>query len=74
MIRKTPKKSKTVEQNSTNMTEKPGSPRYSSKVAAFQYAMKFLENNDDETITLHDLHQGMIRESGMTEEEVYSPN
>ena len=42
MIRKAPKNSETVEHNSTSMTEKPGRPKDSSKVAAFRYAMNFL--------------------------------
>ena len=53
-----------------NKRRRVGRPRSISKSAALQYAIDFLENNDDETITLQDLHQVMLRESGMTEEEV----
>ena len=56
-----------------NKRRRVGRPRSISKSVALQYAIDFLENNDDQTITLQDLHQVMLRESGMTEEEVYTP-
>ena len=51
---------------------KVGRPRSTSKVTALQYAFEFLEENDDETITLQELHQHMITSSGLDEENVYT--
>ena len=35
----------------------------SSKVTALHYAFEYLEQNDDETVTLQELHQSLIRSS-----------
>ena len=56
----------------TNKKRKVGRPKSSSKVTALHYAYKYLEQNDDETVTLQELHQRMIRSSGLNEDDVYT--
>ena len=69
---KAPPESAFKECNSFTKRRKIGRPRSTFKVGTIQYAIDFLEKNDDETITLQDLHQVMLRESGMTKEVVYT--
>lgn len=70
---KAPPEFASKECNSPTKRRKVGRSRSTSKAGVIQYAIDFLEKNDNETITLQDLHQVMLSESGMTEEEVYTP-
>ena len=60
------------EGTSYSSKRKVGRPKSTSKVTALQYAFDYLEENDDETITLQELHQHMFRSSGLDEEDVYT--
>ena len=44
----------------------------SSKVTALHYAFEYLEQNDDETVTLQELHQRIIRSGGLDDNDVYT--
>lgn len=57
---------------SPSKRRKVGRPKSTSKVNALQYALEYLEENDDETITLRELHQHMISSSGLDVEDVYT--
>ena len=70
---KAPPEFASKECTSSTKRRKVGRPRSTSKVGAIQYAIDFLEKNDDETITLQDLHQVMLKESGMNEEQACTP-
>ena len=48
---------------------KVGRPICNSKQSALQFVIDYLEENDDETITLNDLHDVMIQKSGLSDEE-----
>ena len=57
---------------SSSKKRKLGRPTSVSKATALQYAFEYLEENDDETITLQELHKHMIVRSGFDEESVYT--
>ena len=56
----------------TNKKRKVGRPKSSSKVTAVHYAFEYIKQNDDETVTLQELHQRMIRSNGLNEDDVYT--
>ena len=47
-------------------------PKSSSKVTALHYAFEYIEHKDDENVTLQELHQRMIRGSGLNKDDVYT--
>ena len=51
---------------------KVGRPRSTSKADALQYVFQYLEENDDETVTIQELHQHMIESSGLGQDDVYT--
>ena len=52
--------------------KKIGCSKSSSKVPAIQYVFGYLEQSDDEIVTLQELHQRMIRSIGLNEDDVYT--
>ena len=56
----------------TSKKRKLGRPKSSSKVTALQYVFGHLEQIDNETVTLPELHQRMIRSIGLNEDDVYT--
>ena len=56
----------------TSTKRKLGHPKSSSKFTALQYVFGYLEQIDDETVTLQGLHRRMNRSSGLNEDDVYT--
>ena len=52
--------------------QKLGRPKIVSKADAFQMAIDYLGENDDETITRNDLYDVMNIKSGLTYDDIYS--
>ena len=52
-------------------TQKHARPKTVSKADAFQMAIDYLEENNDETITLNDLYDEMKIKSGLTYDDIY---
>ena len=56
----------------TSIKRKLGRPKSTSKVTAIQYVFGYSKQIDDETVTLQELHQRMMRSSGLNEDDVYT--
>ena len=64
----------TPDEHRESKRKKNGRPKCTSKLSAFKYAIEYLKQNDDETVTLHDLHMVMMTKSCLKEKEVYTTN
>ena len=60
------------EEETSSKRRKLGRPTSLTKAGALKFVFRYLEDNDDETVTLQELHQHMITESGLDEEDVYT--